>query len=251
MYPGATLMNRMMAHRDAPIPSLAAERVECPPALEALFRRMVAKATADRQASMTEVVQSLEQLARAPLLALQMQTSATEAVQAKSGIDAAPRSAGVLATFDNATASGETIAPEGAATSIIERLSQTFQEVGARPARSQAARRSRWPAVAITVVPVVAGLAIWLFSSGKPKRPSESSGSASSPKLVSRVAEKAAEPPAEKEAIDLWSLINVERDSVGAPGWQIEENDLVFPDAITFVLGGPGSRCGGSASSRK
>jgi formylglycine-generating enzyme required for sulfatase activity len=65
VYKGATAMETMLEHRDAPIPSLRAVRPDCPPALDALFRRMIAKKPQDRPASMDEVIAELECVRRA------------------------------------------------------------------------------------------------------------------------------------------------------------------------------------------
>src|SRR5262245_23688104 len=59
-YQGPTAMATLLKHRDAPIPSLTAARPEIPAELDAVFRRMMAKAPADRYQTMTEVVQALE-----------------------------------------------------------------------------------------------------------------------------------------------------------------------------------------------
>jgi CheY-like chemotaxis protein len=59
-YQGPTMMAVLLKHRDGPIPSLAATRPDVPAALDAVFRRMLAKAPADRVQTMTEVVQTLE-----------------------------------------------------------------------------------------------------------------------------------------------------------------------------------------------
>jgi serine/threonine protein kinase len=59
-YQGQTMMATLLKHRDAPIPSLTEARQEVPAALDAIFRRMVAKAPTDRYQTMTEVVQALE-----------------------------------------------------------------------------------------------------------------------------------------------------------------------------------------------
>jgi serine/threonine protein kinase len=59
-YQGQTMVATLLKHRDAPIPSLAEARQEVPAALDAIFRRMVAKAPADRYQTMTEVVRALE-----------------------------------------------------------------------------------------------------------------------------------------------------------------------------------------------
>lgn len=61
-YHGDTLMARLLAHRDAPIPSLCAERPEISAALDAVFRKMVAKQPADRYQSMAELLVDLDQL---------------------------------------------------------------------------------------------------------------------------------------------------------------------------------------------
>src|SRR5262249_14412605 len=60
VYSGGFLMDRLVAHREQPIPSL---RNVCPgasPALEAIFSRMVAKQPESRFQSMTEVIAALE-----------------------------------------------------------------------------------------------------------------------------------------------------------------------------------------------
>jgi serine/threonine-protein kinase len=59
-YRGETLMQILLAHRDAPIPSLCEARPEAPAELDKCFRRMVAKQPGDRQQSMAEVVAELE-----------------------------------------------------------------------------------------------------------------------------------------------------------------------------------------------
>src|SRR5204862_478449 len=64
MYAGANAMEVMTAHLDSPIPSLAAGRAGVPPALNAIFLRMVAKKPADRFASMQALLAELEPLAQ-------------------------------------------------------------------------------------------------------------------------------------------------------------------------------------------
>ncbi len=78
VYGGETMMMKLLAHRDAPIPSLVGQvfnlpgkqpmsgQVENLPheqtlnALDAIFHKMIAKRTADRYQSMTEVITDLE-----------------------------------------------------------------------------------------------------------------------------------------------------------------------------------------------
>ena len=60
VYPGETAVERILAHRESPIPSLRSFRSEVPESLDAVFQRMVAKQLAVRQTSMTEVIEQLE-----------------------------------------------------------------------------------------------------------------------------------------------------------------------------------------------
>ena len=62
LYQGETLMQILMAHQQAPIPSLSTARPEVPAELETCFQRMVAKEPGDRYQSMAEVVTALERV---------------------------------------------------------------------------------------------------------------------------------------------------------------------------------------------
>lgn len=64
-YQGSSLMAILLQHREGKVPSLREQRKEIPPALDDLFRRMVAKKPEDRFASMAEVVRILEGLRNA------------------------------------------------------------------------------------------------------------------------------------------------------------------------------------------
>ena len=66
-YDGDTLMAKLLAHRDQPIPSIRAVRPEVPEQLEAVFSKMVAKKIEDRYQTMTEVIADLERLASGQL----------------------------------------------------------------------------------------------------------------------------------------------------------------------------------------
>jgi serine/threonine protein kinase len=59
-YTGDTLMQRLVAHHQKPIPSLSEARPDVPPALDAIFQAMLAKAPEDRPGSMLEVIERIE-----------------------------------------------------------------------------------------------------------------------------------------------------------------------------------------------
>ncbi|MBC7820531.1 MAG: serine/threonine protein kinase, partial [Planctomycetaceae bacterium] len=58
-YSGDTVMKRLLAHRDRPIPDLTAVRRDVPSDLHAVFSKMVAKQPEDRFQTMTDVVRTL------------------------------------------------------------------------------------------------------------------------------------------------------------------------------------------------
>ena len=60
MYGGDTTVVKLLAHREAVIPSLRAERPDVPEQLDAVFQKMVAKKPDDRYDSMTRVIAALE-----------------------------------------------------------------------------------------------------------------------------------------------------------------------------------------------
>ena len=63
-YQGDTVMKKLVAHREAPIPSLRSARAEVPEQLDAVFKKMIAKKVEDRYQTMTEVITALDHCAR-------------------------------------------------------------------------------------------------------------------------------------------------------------------------------------------
>jgi len=59
-YEGESLMAKLLAHREAEIPSLQKANDEVPEWLEVVFRRMVAKKRSDRYQTMADVIRDLE-----------------------------------------------------------------------------------------------------------------------------------------------------------------------------------------------
>lgn len=65
LYAGETAIEKLLAHREQPVPSLRALRPDVPAPLDGLFRRMVAKRPEERPQSMAEVMAALEACAAA------------------------------------------------------------------------------------------------------------------------------------------------------------------------------------------
>jgi serine/threonine protein kinase len=59
-YSGSSVMERLVNHREAPIPSLRASRASIPASLDSAFARMVSKQPDERFQSMSEVIAALE-----------------------------------------------------------------------------------------------------------------------------------------------------------------------------------------------
>lgn len=65
-YDGDTLMKKLLAHRETPIPALRSVRPEVPEQLDSVFKKMVAKKLEDRYQTMTEVISDLERCGSVP-----------------------------------------------------------------------------------------------------------------------------------------------------------------------------------------
>jgi hypothetical protein len=60
VYEGRTVLDKLLAHREHPVPCLQDARADVPLALDIVIRRMLAKRPADRFKTMDEVIQALE-----------------------------------------------------------------------------------------------------------------------------------------------------------------------------------------------
>ena len=82
---GTTMMERILAHREDPIPALRAARADVPPLLDNLFQRMLQKQADDRPANLHEVIQALD-FASMPQAASLPQAPVTDIAAAGRGL---------------------------------------------------------------------------------------------------------------------------------------------------------------------
>ena len=59
-YDGDTLMKKLIAHREHPVPSLRSARAEVPESVERIFKKMIAKKVEDRYQTMADVIHDLQ-----------------------------------------------------------------------------------------------------------------------------------------------------------------------------------------------
>jgi serine/threonine protein kinase/Leucine-rich repeat (LRR) protein len=74
-YGGQTVVEKILAHREKPIPSLKEVQTDVPDELEAIFARLVAKKPEDRYQTMSEVVADLEKFSSGQATSVTMSPS--------------------------------------------------------------------------------------------------------------------------------------------------------------------------------
>ena len=104
MYEGDSLLQKLMGHRNKPIPKLALHRPDILPALVSIFERMVAKDPNDRFQSMAEVESALASLDIPPSPSKDSSTSENYAVTAQFNRLAGVQTIVVEPTIDVVTA---------------------------------------------------------------------------------------------------------------------------------------------------
>jgi serine/threonine protein kinase len=89
-YEAESVFERLMAHRDRPIPSLCARRKDAPDRLDRLFQRMLAKDAHERPATVAAVAAELEAIAASPAAAPFADATSTETADSMQPTDATP-----------------------------------------------------------------------------------------------------------------------------------------------------------------
>jgi len=177
-YAGDTVMKKLLAHREEPIPLLGALRPDVPAAVEAVFANMVAKRREDRYASMADALRDLE----ACLAGGSVAAGGGASLLAAAGF--APSGSATMGSEDpaiqaflaaispaaSATSMRTKAGPQPASETMASRVGEHTQSSNVEPQKGRSGRRGLSPLQrrlmmggAITVVLVVTA-AIWSFT---------------------------------------------------------------------------------------
>jgi len=158
LYAEETVVKKLLAHRDQPIPSLRVRRADVSPAYDALFQRMVAKRPEDRQQSMQQVID--EFTAARVGAAVAPHSAAVNAVKVSRNSDEVDSAAGLVdlqpMLKHEPTQDELDTAPRSETT-----LSSLPRPPITLPARVPSTRMWRVVAAAAAVAAAVAGIILW------------------------------------------------------------------------------------------
>ncbi len=194
-YGGDSLMGKLLAHREQPIPSLASCRSDVPAAVEAVFRRLAAKHPDERYATTAEVIADLEACLSGGLVKATTAGASTSAVTISSELSAVEGPDAAVQDFLQAiavTASipGErtSIDPAGKSSDTLGvRSGGTTSTAPARKAASSLPQKllsQRGLMAAASIAVLLLGGLIALSSSGGKGRPSNSGDTAQKSKTA-------------------------------------------------------------------
>jgi serine/threonine protein kinase len=189
-YPGDSLMGRMLAHREQPIPVLSQRRSDVSPSLDAVFAKMVAKTADQRYQTMTEVISDLEacrsggsvivMTAAAPITGTDSSTEWSDFVQTLDSGEGAVQAAAIPAV----TATSPQSHPQPASETLSSSAGQDTLGQKTKPRSSpqkSAVREKQKLLIGGTVVGMLLlGLLIWAFSGGETPKENGSNSAAKS-----------------------------------------------------------------------
>ena len=179
-YPADTVMKRLLAHRESPIPPLPG----APLAVEAIFRRMVAKKPTERYATLTEVIADLQRCLTAPpaspvpvaspsldsnftdFLAMLSQPSDSATSVASGGPAGATKQTRVLPKSKSSAAEAATMQwNEGVSDTNRTAVTNASASIGLSRRISSLSARTKLIALSVVGVLAVAALGLWLIPS--------------------------------------------------------------------------------------
>ena len=182
VFPGETVLKRILAHRSQPVPSLMALRPDCPESLEAMLRRMLAKQPADRPQTMSEIIADLDSCLAKPDAAPPVGNLSASADPAKNWLedlvdenaaDSTDGSHAHDATLDSPSDTANP--PSGGETSAHRSKATTHRRAARKSTSSVGRRKSLWkPAfLAAAVIAAAAAGAIMYDRLGVPAAPKD------------------------------------------------------------------------------
>ena len=229
-YGGESLMAKLLAHREQPIPSLAARRDDVPAELDAVFRRMSAKRPDDRYPTMQGIIADLEvclaggAVGEATFSSAQSMVTPLDAAATRGSPDwdvqdflraiaPAASAATVRTGAESSVKSDDTLAARSSASTR-----HSWAASAAPPTIRQLLARPRW-LVAGSVAAVLLGcVCVWWMSGGK-SRSLDSSQTAQKRKSKSDASDDDRQADASRES--------------GRPGWPADAPPLA---AVPFSV---------------
>lgn len=231
VYEADTLMKRLLAHRELPIPELRSLRSAVPATLDAVFRRMVAKLPHERYQSATDVIAALQEALAAQQAVPSGGASAARTIRA-SHEQTAEEASGALPHLRDAVAAAA-VGPASDAKYPAETLvglageqAQTMVKSAGEPDATRLPRRPRkpyWLFAAALVGAALVAMGILLFREYRADVDDDEVVEQAEPAHANSATTRTSIRPADGW-VDLLPLIDLER-AVVSGTWKIRETD--------------------------
>ena len=155
VYPGNTLVQKILAHREAPIPSIRESRPDVSEHLDSLVKRMLAKDPALRPQTMADVIEALQsvEISRAPT------TDAAFANTITTQDDAFLETLIFADTHDKVSANMERGITQN---TIVSSVPPASKVVASKKSKHQSAKPLFWGAFAVIGVLILTLMGVWV-----------------------------------------------------------------------------------------